>query len=185
VNCYILVGGRSSRMGRSKSELFLDRVAREAAQVFETVIAVQRHGEPAVSVATIFERLHEHQAPIFGVERALSHAQARCFILAVDYPLITAAVLRHLSERFEGSNALLVVPVWSGKTQMLCGGYGPELLPRIESRLATGRYDLRGLAGDVEAEILPEAELRERFPGEPLMNVNTADDLRNAEGGAR
>ena len=36
MNCYILIGGRSRRMGRPKEELFLDRVARAAAEVFET-----------------------------------------------------------------------------------------------------------------------------------------------------
>ncbi len=177
MNCYILVGGRSKRMGRPKRELFLDRVVREASQVFDDVIAVQRRGGPAVSISTIFERSHDDQAPVFGVERALDYAGGRCFVLAVDYPLITAAVLRHLRERFDASRVLLLAPVWSGKTQMLCAGYGPELLPRIQRRIAEGRYDLRGLADDEEAEIIPEVELRARFAGEPLMNVNTPEDL--------
>jgi len=176
MNCYILIGGRSRRMGRPKEELFLDRVANAAAQVFETVIAVQRNGGAAASIETIYESPHDDQAPVFGVARALEHAHERCFILAVDYPLITAAILRYLRERFESSSALLVAPVWSEKTQMLCAGYDPALLPRIEQRIAATRYDLRGLASDSEAEILAEDALRKQFDGEPLMNVNTADE---------
>src|SRR3954447_16450144 len=141
MNCYILVGGRSRRMGRPKEELFLDRVASMAAEVFETVIAVQRNGGAAATIETIFESPHDDQAPVFGVARALEHARERCFILAVDYPLITAEILRHLRERFESSPALLLAPIWSGKTQMLCAGYDPALLPRIEKRIAAGRYD--------------------------------------------
>jgi len=140
------------------------------------VIAVQREEGAEASIPTIFESLHDDQAPVFGVACALAHASARCFILAVDYPLITAAILRYLRERVERSNALLVAPVWSGKTQMLCAGYAPELLPRIEKRVAAKRYDLRSLAGQDEAEILPEDELRAIFAGEPLMNVNTAKE---------
>jgi molybdopterin-guanine dinucleotide biosynthesis protein A len=182
MNCYILIGGRSRRMGRPKEELFLDRVASAAAEAFENVIAVQRNGGAAATIETIYERAHDDQAPVFGVARALEHARERCFILAVDYPLITAAILRYLRERFESSSALLLAPIWSGKTQMLCAGYGPELLPRIEQRIAAQRYDLRGLASESEAEILAEDELRKQFDGEPLMNVNTIADAQSISG---
>jgi len=176
VNCYILIGGQSRRMGRSKTELFLGNVARVASAVFEEVMAVQRSGGAAAAIPTIYETPHDDQAPVFGVARALDHARERCFILAVDYPLITVEILRHLRSRFEGSNTLLLAPVWSGKTQMLCAGYAPELRPRIEQRIAAKRYDLRGLASDDEAEIISEDELRAEFEGEPLMNVNTVEE---------
>jgi molybdopterin-guanine dinucleotide biosynthesis protein A len=76
------------------------------------------------------------------------------------------------------SSAALVVPRWRGKLQLLCGGYSPALLPRIKDRVAEGRLDLRGLAE--EAEIVEEDELRTQFVGEPLMNVNTPDELNEA-----
>jgi molybdopterin-guanine dinucleotide biosynthesis protein A len=185
MNCYILIGGQSRRMGRPKTELFLDRVVRAASEVFEEVIAVQRHGGMAAPIPTIYENPHDDQAPVFGVACALAHARERCFILAVDYPLITAAILRHLRERFERSHALLLAPVWSGKTQMLCAGYAPELLQRIERRIAVTRYDLRGLAGEGEADILTEDELRATFAGEPLMNVNTVEEWESIRGVVR
>jgi molybdopterin-guanine dinucleotide biosynthesis protein A len=182
MNCYILIGGRSRRMGRPKEELFLDRVASAAAEAFETVIAVQRNGGASASIETIYETPHDDQAPAFGVARALDHAGERCFILAVDYPLITPAILRYLRERFESSSALLLAPIWSGKTQMLCAGYDPALLSRVDVRIAAKRYDLRGLASESEAEILAENELRAKFDGEPLMNVNTAEEWSVASG---
>jgi len=173
MNAYILIGGESRRMGRSKTELFFDRIAAAAAEVFEDVVAVQRHGGPAAPLTTIYESPHDDQAPVFGVACALAHTNGRCFVLAVDYPLITTAILRFLRDRFEQSNALLLAPVWSGKTQMLCAGYDPALLPRLQERIAAKRYDLRGIAGEGEAEILGEDDLRAQFAGEPLMNVNT------------
>jgi molybdopterin-guanine dinucleotide biosynthesis protein A len=63
---------------------------------------------------------------------------------------------------------------------MLCAGYAPELLARIEQRITAKRYDLRSLAGVGEAEIIGEDELRKIFAGEPLMNVNTCEDLQEA-----
>lgn len=183
MNCYILIGGQSRRMGRPKTELFLDRVAHAASDAFEEVIAVQREGGSASSIRTIYESPHADQAPVFGVARALEHARERCFVLGVDYPLITAPILRHLREHFEHSNALLFAPVWSGKTQMLCAGYAPELLARIEQRIAAKRYDLRGLAGEAEAVIVAESVLRATFEGEPLLNVNTPEELEEVARG--
>lgn len=159
MNCYVLAGGRSRRMGRSKSELFLDRVIEAARPVFDDVIVVDR----------MFEGPHEDEGPVFGIRAALQHAQhGRCFILAVDYPLITPEVLRYLRDR--GG-----VPMWRDKPQPLCAVYDAAMLPRIESRIAARRFDVRGLVEDVA--VIEESELRARFAGEPLLNVNTPEDL--------
>jgi len=188
MDCYLLAGGSSRRMGRSKLELpfggstFLDLVLAAACPAFERVVAVQRAGGAAVrGVETIFESDHEERAPIFGVQRALAETRERCFILAIDYPLITAAVLRDLRERFERSTAPMLVPMARGRAQMLCGGYSRELAPRIDARIASGRYDLRGLIDAAGGEIIAEAEWRAIHGGEPLLNVNTPGELEEAE----
>lgn len=186
MNCYVLVGGRSRRMERSKIDLpfagttLFGHMVGIACQAFPRVVTVQRpDGEPLRGVETIFEGPHDLEAPIFGVLRALQHARERCFILAVDYPLITAEVLRFLRARFEESTSAMVVPVWSGLPQVLCAGYSPELAERIEQQISGGRLGLRTIAAG--AEIIPEDDLRSRFGGEPLMNVNTLDDLEEAK----
>ncbi len=169
---YVLVGGRSSRMGRSKTELFLPRILTAARPLFEEVVAVQRFGGDAVDgVRTIFEEAHEGDGAIFGVARALGEAYARAFILAVDYPLITTDVLRFLAD--DGR-----VPVWNAQPQPLCAVWHSSLLPRIEERIASRRFDLQALR---ERDIIPEPVLRARFPGEPLLNVNTPEELMRAE----
>ena len=146
-------------MGQSKTALFFDRVAAAARPVFDAVIAL--------------DWIEGEKAPIFGVARALRDASGQCFILAVDYPLITSDVLRFLRDR--GG-----VPMWNGEPQLLCAVWDASLLPQIDARIAEGRFDLRGLN---EQEIIAEAELRQRFDGEPLMNVNTPADLAAAERG--
>jgi molybdopterin-guanine dinucleotide biosynthesis protein A len=170
VNCYILTGGQSARMGRSKAEMFLDAVAAAARGVFDEVIAVERAGGPQRSIATIFEEKHEHDGAVFGVARALEHAESRAFILAVDYAHITAPVLLDLRRRVERSNASVVIPVWRGIPQTLCGGYARSLLPLIEERIAQGRLDLIGLAAYVRAEMFT-------YDAPELKNVNRPADL--------
>jgi molybdopterin-guanine dinucleotide biosynthesis protein A len=185
MNGYVLIGGRSRRMGRSKVELFLPHALTAARLVFDTVYAVQRANGPfAGDVDTIFEPKHVDQAPAFGVLRALEHAGGRCFILAVDYPLLTADVLRYLVERAEASSALLVAPRWDDRLQILCAGYdGAVLGPRLAARVAGGRLDMKGLAAAAETEVLEEGELRARFGGEPLRNVNTPEEWEAVAGG--
>lgn len=185
MNCYVLTGGRSRRMGQAKPDLpfagttLLGRLSETARQVFERVIAVQRpDGGPMRGIETIYEEWHEHGAPLHGIQRALEHAAERCFILAVDYPLITVALLQYLRARFEASAAPVLVPEWSGRIQPLCGGYSPALLPRIREEIAATHFKVKGVLA--EAEVIPEQELRARFPGEPLMNVNTPDELEEA-----
>lgn len=166
MNAYILIGGRSRRMGTSKASLFLERVVAAASPMFDEVVAVQRCGGERASIRTIFEEPHEQEAPVFGIVRALRDANDRAFVLAVDYPFITSAVLRDL--RDDGR-----VPVWDGRPQPLCAVWDAGALPRIEERIARGELDLHGL---IDREMIPEAELRARFSGEPLRNVNTPEE---------
>lgn len=169
-------------MGRSKQELFLERVVAAATPVFNRVVAVQRAGQPPLAIETIFEGTHEAGGPVFGVLRALEDAQAaRSLILATDYPLITSELLRFLAGRFEESSAAMLVPLWDGEPQVLCAGYSPSLEPILRRRVAAGTIDLRGLLGEAEVETISEEELRQRFGGEPLMNVNTPEELARAE----
>jgi len=172
-------------MGRSKLDVeiggatFLRRVIDAARAVFDDVRAVQRPGGDAIDgVPTIFEPPHDGDGPIFGVLAALRDSRRRCFVLAVDYPLIDVGLLRYVRERAEASRAALVVPRWDGKLQLLCAAWSPELRPLVASRIAEGRYDMRALIA--EAEVIEEEELRTRFHGEPLMNVNTPEELEKA-----
>lgn len=157
-------------MGSSKTDLFLDRIIAASSLVFEEIVAVQRFDGRAAAIRTIFEEPHEHDGAVFGVARALRDVQecglSQGFMLAVDYPMITAEVLRHLRDR--GG-----VPIWDGRPQTLCAVWDIHTLPRIEERIARGQFDLHGL---VDREMIPEGELRARFDGEPLRNVNTPDE---------
>jgi molybdopterin-guanine dinucleotide biosynthesis protein A len=150
--------------------LFLERVVAAARPVFDGVIAVDRPGAVA-SAGVIVEEPHEGEGAVFGVVAALKHARADAFVLAVDYPLVTAELLRYL--RDEGRT-----PVWNGMAQSLCAVWRVEMLPVLEQRIAEKRFDLRTVEG---REMIPEPELRARFSGEPLLNINTPEEWDRAQ----
>ena len=165
-------------MGTSKAELFLERVVAAARPVFDQVIAVDRaDGIARDGIRTIFETPHEGEAPIFGVVRALEDARSAAFLLAVDYPRVTSDVLQFI--RDDGG-----VPMWDGHPQPLCAVWDAELLPRIAAHIARGELDLRGvlgLRGEMGKKMIAEADLRARFGGETLRNVNTPDEWEEAQ----
>jgi molybdopterin-guanine dinucleotide biosynthesis protein A len=171
MNAYILVGGRSRRMGQPKADVpfagstFLGRVGAAASGAFERVIAVQRAGGKAVSIETIYEEPHDDEAPIFGVAAAIRHANAKCFVIAVDYPLLTSNALAELRTKFHSS---MLVPVWNGFPQVLCAGYSPALLPQIEAKIAARQYDLQSLAAEAG---------KVEVSGETWRSVNTIEEL--------
>lgn len=174
VNCYVLTGGRSTRMGQSKTAMFLDRIVAAATPVFGRIVAVQRHGMDPLPIETIFEEEHSGEAPVFGVIRALEHCRGRCIILATDYPLMTSALLRDLCSRFESSGAPLLMPVWRCSPQPLCAGYSSDLLPVLHRRISEGKLDLRGLIDEVDAVTI-------EIEGNELLNVNTPAEMEEAE----
>lgn len=188
MNCYILVGGLSSRMGVPKAAVtlgeatFEERVVAAAGAAFDEVIAVERTGGGARSgIRTIFEEPHEGRGAMFALERALRDAAGnRLWLLAIDYPLITRELLADLRRRFEASRATMLIPVWDGAPQMLCGGYAPAVAPRVREAVEAGDLRLRALLDGGDAEVVPEALLREHHPGEPLLNVNDPADLERA-----
>ena len=187
VNCYVLIGGRSSRMGQPKADIrlegrtFLERVSDAARPVFDEIVAVARAdgGDvPLDGMRIIFESPHREGGPVFGLIRALEDAgERKAWISAVDYPLLTKDLLCSLCGRFERSSSLMLVPRWNERMQMLCAGYSGAMLPVIRARVSGQRYDLRGLADPQWTTIVDEAELRRSFGGEPLRNVNTPDEL--------
>lgn len=168
-------------MGTSKTALFLDTVVAAALPVFDEVVAVQRVNGPRLAVRTIFEEQHEGEGALYALARALRDATGRCFILAVDYPKITTELLEFLASRFVSSPRAALIPEWRGRPQYLCGGYDASLLPLAEARLAEGAHEVSRFVAAADAEIIEERLLRSRFAGEPLLNINTPEELQEAE----
>jgi len=185
MNCYVLCGGKSSRIGRAKQVLeiggrtFLETVHSEAASVFEKVIVVTKAGREAGDLPVIHEAATDLTAPILGLARASEDAgDAPFFALAVDYPLMRTELLRFLRDRFESSNAEIVAPRSAGKIHVLCAGYRPAVRGSLHDKIMREDYRLQGLLDLHPAEIIEPDELS-RF-GDALLNVNTPEDYERA-----
>lgn len=120
----ILTGGRSTRMGRDKSDVpvagkpMLDRVATALETVTDRVVLLgpERDGWECWP-----DSVHA-QGPLAGIATALSRTEAdRVVIVAVDHPFVTPALLSHLVA-IEAD--IPVVPVdETGVRQVTCAMY--------------------------------------------------------------
>ena len=120
----ILTGGRSTRMGRDKTDVpvagkpMLDRVASALETVTDRVVLLgpERDGWECWP-----DSVHA-RGPLAGIATALSRTEAdRVAIVAVDHPFVTPSLLRHLVAI---ESDIPVVPVdETGVRQVTCAIY--------------------------------------------------------------
>ncbi|HWQ54139.1 MAG TPA: molybdenum cofactor guanylyltransferase [Bryobacteraceae bacterium] len=153
---FVLVGGRSSRMGCDKALLpyrgaaLAQYVARELERAAGQVALVgdpARYGHLGYPVV---RDLAPGAGPLGGICSALrSSAAAWNLVLACDMPGVKAALLaRLLAEAERGEQDCLLPAGPSGRPEPLCGVYHQRCLPVLGAALARGvRKIMDGLAG--------------------------------------
>jgi molybdopterin-guanine dinucleotide biosynthesis protein len=186
----ILAGGDSRRFGAPKAlarvggERLVDRVRVALAAVCDEVVVA---GALEVDGLRSLPDAVPGAGPLGGLVGALRHAAAdgRSGVLAVacDLPLVTPRLLRALAAHAEASTAV-VAPASGGRRgwEPLCAVYPVAALPALESMLRQGEHAIHGVAARVPLRLLSAEVLRAiGDPDRLFLNVNTMDDLREAE----
>jgi len=182
----VLAGGRGARIGRNKAMVELagrplisyPLAAIEEAGLEPVVVAKPDTELPALPCRTIREP-DVPQHPLCGLVAALRDAGERPVVaVACDMPFVSADLLAWLGSAPEP----LVATACRGELQPLLARYDSALLPELETALERSE-PLRRTVESLRARVIDESELA-RF-GDPqrlCFNVNTASDLRRAEG---
>jgi molybdopterin-guanine dinucleotide biosynthesis protein A len=173
---FVLVGGRSSRMGCDKARLRVDSrllvevVAGKVAEVAEGVTLI---GEPRAFhdlPYACWADLRPGLGPLAGLETALSGGHAEFNVVAsCDIPGIQTGDLKRLLQVCWETQALCALardP--SGRKHPLCAVYRRECLPSVSAALNAGRLRLWELVEELKAvEVRIDSVLR---------NLNTPED---------
>jgi len=181
---FILVGGKSSRMGDNKA--FLDCSGRTLAQhvadeVRQAAGSVHLVGDPAIYSAlgypVIADRLLS-AGPLGGVEAVLHSGAAREWnlIVACDMPALDSALLGQLCRAAEGARATadcLIPRMASGQLQPLCALYRKRCADEAVQALETGLRRMLDWIALLDAEFWP-ADATEAM--RQFQNVNTPPD---------
>ena len=160
---FVLVGGRSSRMGENKarlkvgSQFLVELVAAVVKQAAGTVTLI---GNPQAFTDLPFDCLADAQpglGPLAGLETALASARAELNLIAgCDMPDLKPADLTRLLETAAQNKALCTLARdTSGRRHPLCAVYRTEALPYIRTALAGGRLRLLELVEELKAAEVP------------------------------
>ncbi len=175
---YVLVGGRSSRMGRDKAllpyrgGLLGASVARAVKEAAGSVTLVGNLDLTSVLGMPAIPDLYPGEGPLAGILAALAHTTAAWnLVVACDMPELSAELLRTLIEEAERCEPDALVPVApSGRPEPLCAVYHRRCRPVIEGAFA------RGVRKVTEALADLRVLWREAPEAKPFQNVNTPEE---------
>src|SRR3954471_18227590 len=170
VTAFVLAGGRSARMGRDKSSLLLGnrtlfvRAIEIAHAAGDGVFVVGRRTGLEAAAANAGVSLIEDefvgQGPLAGIHAALKASSTDLnFILAVDMPFVTPALVRYLVQRAARTDALVVVPRTGEHLHPLCAVYRRAFAVIAEKALAAGKNKIDALFSSGVADFISEEDL--------------------------
>jgi molybdopterin-guanine dinucleotide biosynthesis protein A len=189
----VLAGGAATRFDRRPKglevvggERILDRVAGALTEAL---------GEPPLLVANAPEaaawrpdlRLVPDVRPgtgaLGGILTAVLEAPAPVVCVAWDMPFVSTRLIRALTGRLPGHDAVLPESGGRRGLEPMCAVYGPGCRPAIAAALDAGDLRALGFLPRISVGILPLSEVQGLGTPELLFfNVNTADDLARADG---
>jgi len=191
VEGFILVGGRSSRMGTDKSlmqfggQTSVERIAAELRSITPRISLVGRGRAGFDPDLRIIPDIHEQWGALGGIHAALGACVADwALIVACDLPFVTRDLCSRLLMLSQQGSPEAVVPIQpDGRPQPLCALYRREpCLLEAEKLIASGEHTPRALLANVKTRWVRSAELID-LPGAEnfFFNVNTPDDYEQAQ----
>lgn len=175
----VLAGGRSSRMGRDKSQLeidgrsLLESVHNQLEPHFEqSILSVGRESELALHGAETVRDSEPGQGPLMGIISALRNSKwDRNFVIACDIPRVNLRLVKRLLRAAERHDVTLPVDK-NGRIEPLFAVYRTSALPAFERAFAQGARRIRDAFGSLKVRQYSIEE--DDIPA----NLNTPEDYR-------
>lgn len=175
---FVLVGGKSTRMGRDKALLpwkqgtLAQHVARIVERVANPVALIGDPGQYNSLGYAVYPDRWPGRGPIGGVATALAVSPTEwCVVVGCDMPGLTADALDRLLREAGRSGARCVVPAGPTGPEPLCGVYHRECLPVLEKAIAEGRLKMRDAVTDLAPLLIAGMD-----PGW-FANLNTPEEF--------
>ena len=176
----VLVGGKSSRMGRPKAllpfngEPLIVHVVRALKKMFaETVVVAAPDQELPILPAILARDEVAYQGPVSGIYHGLKTATKEvCFVTSCDAPFLNLQLIAHLLTQI--SDYDVVVPYWQERFQPLHAVYRTSVVPLLKNQLEHGELRPIFLYDKVRTRKIPEQEIRRLdSEGLSLLNMNS------------
>jgi molybdopterin-guanine dinucleotide biosynthesis protein A len=188
---FVLVGGKSRRMGEDKIRLSYRgrpmalHQAEKLAFVCGRAALVGKGANPfPASGYRFLDDEAASQAPIYGIHAALAWSPDDVnVILASDIPKCPESFLAALLEIAEAVPAAVVVPTVGGELQTLCSVWRKGALGALRESILAEQLSLRGPIERLRGIVIPENETA-RMPGgraANFLNVNRQEDYEELQ----
>lgn len=178
----VLCGGKSSRMGRSKSLLphpdggrFIDHAVCQLRSVCDAACVAGAANETfdAIGCEFLTDKV-AYQGPVSGIVNALQHAAkndfSACLVTPVDMPHLTGQPLATLKHAWTKNDILTCGIGQDGKLQPLVAIYPIETLPMLQQLAGSADRSLyRWITKQPHQTVL--------LAGDAGHNVNRPEDL--------
>lgn len=167
---FVLTGGRSTRMGRDKSQLpvgggvLADHIVHVLQQIASPV--------QLVGGAAGLPDLYPGFGPVGGILTALRASESGWnLVVACDMPCVTKEVLQALLEAALRNEANCIVPrTPDGRQHPLCAAYHQRAEPDFTAAVNQGIHTLRSAIRLTAHEFLDYSDAT------PFRNINTPED---------
>jgi len=198
IDSFILIGGRSSRMGRDKAlvELSGQTLAQRAMTTVReafpnnriTFVAANeaQFGIEAIRVGGPFVfDLVEARGPLGGIHTALAYSQTDwIFVLACDYPFVSREIIDSLAGLISDNVGAVVPEQADGRLQPLCAFYKTAIArPVVEDIIGRPRVPppMHEIVKELSPRLVSFAEYAQLTGAKDFfININTAPDLAGA-----
>src|SRR5512132_3243805 len=188
---FVLVGGRSARMGRDKTRLPYGGAPMSLHQAEKLAVVCGRVAlvgkDPEAFADSRFPYVTDEATEVaaaFGVATALAFSPEETnLVLAADVPRCPESFLAALLDVAEAIHAPAVVPVSGGRPQPLCAVWRRAALVPLRARLEAGDFSLVAALHAFHAVLIPEEVTAGMAGGAPesFFNVNTPEEYEALE----
>lgn len=188
----VLAGGKSTRMGKDKTEIRLEsglslveQAAEHLSVVVQEVVVVTAGAMWELPGVRWASDLHQGAGPLGGIYAGLrACAWDHAIVVACDMPFLNADLLRYMASLPRDYDVLL--PSLSRGVEPLHAIYGKACLEPALALLEVGQHSILDLYGLVRTKYLEEDEIAKFDPEElSFFNINTPDQLRQARNMSR
>jgi molybdopterin-guanine dinucleotide biosynthesis protein A len=179
----VLVGGKSTRMGRDKSELnYFGKAQKEVAKELlenrnmETFYSVQKFSQKEVAISKEIQDTFLNLGPFGGICSAFQKdPNAAWFVLATDLPFVNDELINWVLEKRNPSKVATAIK-GKGKDfpEPLITIYEPKAYPILLQYLAQGYSCPRKMLINSDVEIV-------EIDDDLIRNINTAEEFEAAK----
>jgi molybdopterin-guanine dinucleotide biosynthesis protein A len=184
IHGFILVGGKSRRMGSDKARLqwagkpLALRAAELLAPHVRDVTLLGQTERYADLGLTVLPDAWPDRGPLGAICTGLLNASCEWSIfLACDLPLLSDRVIRLIAAHAINTNSDAVVPHIFGGWQPLCAAYRSSCRVAFEKALDEGRLSIQNLLREIKVDALtPEIMANAGIDSNEFANINTPQD---------